>query len=281
MGKIYFIDSENVGDSWISLLNTIADEDEILVFYTDNSPRVNYRNVIKLINSAKKAEFIECCEGNNALDFQLSTELGFRIHDMADSEFVIVSDDTGYDAVIKYWKKKNIPVKRIKKNECDPNKVSSELDLLDGSVLSSMTISSNPKTASCADDTKAKEILYIIGKDNLQMLHESLKLIYGDKKGKSYYNAFKTDSAYTNFIAKHDTLSLANKQELYCSIVFDKYQPKMNMPEDFPEFTASAWKKKKNLNSLKASLQGKYGKDMSDKYYSIIKSHVKILDKIK
>ncbi len=100
MNKIYFIDSENVGDSWISLLNTIAKEDEILVFYTAKSPHMNYKNLVLLKQSPREVTFIECCEGNNALDFQLSTELGYRVSDLDDTEFIIVSNDTGFDAVV-------------------------------------------------------------------------------------------------------------------------------------------------------------------------------------
>ncbi len=281
MSKIYFIDSENVGDNWISLLDTVTEDDEILVFYTDNSPRMNYKNVIELVGSSKKISFIECCEGNNALDFQLCTELGFRVHDMADSEFVIVTDDTGYDAVVKYWKKKNIPVKRIKKNECTPKKAPEKVEVKKERAFEIMPMPVEPKTESDEVDPTAKEILYIIGKENLQQLHESLKQIYGDKNGKKYYSAFKKDSTYVNFVEKHNKMSLENKQKEYCSIVFEKSQPKLEMPGDFPSFAISTWKKKKNLNSFRSSLQSKYGKDMSDKYYSVIKAHVKILDKIK
>ncbi|MCR4903839.1 MAG: hypothetical protein K6A23_13340, partial [Butyrivibrio sp.] len=60
MSKKYFIDSENVGDNWIFLLDTVADEDEILVFYTAKSPHMNYKNLITLKKSPKEVTFIEC-----------------------------------------------------------------------------------------------------------------------------------------------------------------------------------------------------------------------------
>ncbi len=53
------------------------------------------------------------------------------------------------------------------------------------------------------------------------------------------------------------------------------------MPEDFPDFAIDSWKNKKNLNSFKSALQSKYGKELSEKYYSMFKTHIKILDKIK
>ena len=45
MGKIYLVDSENVGDIWVPLLVSSQEDDEVLVFYTTKSPHMNYENV--------------------------------------------------------------------------------------------------------------------------------------------------------------------------------------------------------------------------------------------
>ena len=121
MSKKYFVDSENVGDSWIDLLDTALEEDEILVFYTEKSPNMKYNNLIKLKQAPRDVTFMECCAGNNALDFQLSTELGYQVHDIGDTEFIIVSNDTGYDAVVKYWRDRRIRIKRILGKTCSHN----------------------------------------------------------------------------------------------------------------------------------------------------------------
>ena len=77
--KHYLIDSENVGDFWIPLLELPADRAELIVFYTKNSPHMSYDSLIKLKESDRKVTFIKCYEGTNALDFQLCSELGFLI----------------------------------------------------------------------------------------------------------------------------------------------------------------------------------------------------------
>lgn len=46
MAKIFMIDSENVGASWIQLLPALSEEDQIFVFYTDKSPYVSYENML-------------------------------------------------------------------------------------------------------------------------------------------------------------------------------------------------------------------------------------------
>ena len=111
--KHYLIDSENVGDFWIPLLELPAQETELIVFYTKNSPHMSYDSLIKLKQSDRTVIFIKCYEGTNALDFQLCSELGYRIAMNEDDDFIIVTNDTGYDAAVKYWRHKNYSVKRI------------------------------------------------------------------------------------------------------------------------------------------------------------------------
>ena len=111
--KHYLIDSENVGDFWIPLLDLPAEQAELIVFYTKNSPHMSYDSLIKLKESDRKVTFIKCYEGTNALDFQLCSELGFLIAGNEDDDFIIVTNDTGYDAAVKYWRRKEYSVKRI------------------------------------------------------------------------------------------------------------------------------------------------------------------------
>lgn len=114
----YLIDSENVGDFWIPLLDLPVDQIELIVFYTRNSPHMSYDSLIKLKESDRKVSFIKCFEGTNALDFQLVSELGYRICQNEGGRFVIVTNDTGFDAAVKYWRRRHYSVKRITGKEC-------------------------------------------------------------------------------------------------------------------------------------------------------------------
>ena len=285
MRKNYYIDSENVGDDWISLLGSVAANDNIIVFYTDKSPHMNYNNLILLKNSPKEITFIKCFEGTNALDFQLCTEIGLQVHDNPDVEFIIVSNDTGYDAVVKYLKQRKIPIKRIKGSDCSPKPVQEKAVSTEKNNNTSAASTPKPEAPVSPsindDEARAKEILYILGKDNLSELHTALQQIFGATVGNNYYKSFKTGTAYKSFLEGHKKLSLNEKLALYCRIVFAQSGKNLDMPSDFPKFVKDTWKQKKNLNSFRASLQTKYGKDIYDKYYSIIKAHIKILDKIK
>ena len=103
------------------LLDIAGEGDEIVIFYTKNSPHMAYSSVIKLLqNSSRTITFEECYEGNNALDFQLISYLGFLMagENPEEAEFVIMSNDTGYDPAIRFWKKKGFSIKRFNINYC-------------------------------------------------------------------------------------------------------------------------------------------------------------------
>ena len=100
MRNIFFVDSENVGDSWIQLFDYLNDDDCILVFYTDKSPNMSYANVVALKQSPFEPEFILCENGtDNALDFQLVTYLGSYTVKNPDDNLIIVSKDKGFDSI--------------------------------------------------------------------------------------------------------------------------------------------------------------------------------------
>ena len=120
MAKIYLVDSENIGASWSQLLPTMSQEDKMFVFYTEKSPYISYDNLLQVIAHCQIPVFIKCYEGKNALDFQLVSELGFKMSQEPKAEFIIVSDDYGYDAAVRYWKERRYNVHRIGKKNCKP-----------------------------------------------------------------------------------------------------------------------------------------------------------------
>lgn len=120
--KYYLVDSENVNDNWLMLLDLAGEEDEIIIFYTKNSPHMSYMSVVKLLgNTSRKITFEECYEGNNALDFQLVSYMGYLMSEASlhnGTEYIIMSNDTGFDAAVKFWKKKGFLVRRVNVNFC-------------------------------------------------------------------------------------------------------------------------------------------------------------------
>ena len=130
----FLVDSENVNDNWLMLFDMADEEDEIVVFYTKKSPHMSYMSVIRLIENNKiNIRFEECYEGTNALDFQLVSYMGYLMGcggacsenecDAASAEtgadeYIIMSNDTGYDPAVRFWKDKGYAVRRFNVNFC-------------------------------------------------------------------------------------------------------------------------------------------------------------------
>ena len=481
MGKIYLVDSENVGDIWVPLLVSSQEDDEVLVFYTTKSPHMNYENVRMLKETEKEADFIKCFEGSNALDFQLVSELGYRLSQNTDREYVIVSNDTGFDAAVRYWSTRKMPVSRLSGKEChrmltekkqrvtketgaaaepeqeqtraagpeveteqvretgqeaeaeqvretgqeaeaergreqsrkprsskksEPSKAGGKAgesgkpevtgkaedaeesgkaevtgkaeeaepsgksdpevnaglaeesgkaepaektgrakrsrksakavkaeksehmsepdrseksqksdkaktqnagnekpDLTEeqsGQMTAMMDLkeemSENPQSVSNATgqseapakfglDLNAerailKTLCACISKENLVDFHNALVALLGEEEGKRLYQELKTNAEYASYWSELPAYGLKEKFDMYCKMVFDHSEYAKEPPEDFSGFLYQANGKRKNLNSLRAALQGHYGKDKGMKYYSLFKSHIKMMNRM-
>ena len=411
------------------LLAASQPDEEVIVFYTQKSPHMNYENVRLLKETEKEAEFIKCFEGSNALDFQLVTQLGYLLCENQENRYVIVSNDTGFDAAVRYWKQRNMPVQRLsgkelnrrlqqkaktngereiffeaeEKNagdvagsladeaeivtakmnemtETDKSEEPGEAEKLNGvselnevsklNEASEMMETAEPGEAGKPDETaepgeagkpdkmaepeetleqmetaKIKEtaqtektagtdeqsepgeiqmeipdeimrpdetvnadqklpftdprkeavekteisqeqddvirsLLTCISKDRLADFHNALVLFFGEDIGKELYQEAKNSSSYAICRVNQTAISEEEKFDVYCQTVFAYSDPKMDCPEDFSSFLYKANTKRKNLNSLRAALQGHYGKDKGMKYYSLFKSHIKIMNRM-
>ncbi|MCR4895871.1 MAG: hypothetical protein K5891_03735 [Lachnospiraceae bacterium] len=109
---MYLIDTENVRSVWTLLLDNMTAQDKIYVFFTMNSGNVSYENLNGILSSGKQVELMECFTGKNGLDFQLVSYLGYLIKGCETAEYIIISDDGGYDAAIRFWEKKGCKVSR-------------------------------------------------------------------------------------------------------------------------------------------------------------------------
>ena len=324
--RYYLVDSENVNDNWLMLFDMAEETDEIIVFYTKKSPHMSYMSVIKLIeNDQRKIKFEECFEGNNALDFQLISYMGYLMGSDAaaksnssesheDNEYIVMSNDTGYDPAIQFWKKKGFSVKRINVNFCklalqkqkevtyevieDPQPQDTvnniDIDQKSKSVNDNITVQADIKSKSSSQpkgevhiDTSESDVMYdfnksevdtfinCLGRDNLSALHETLVHVYGVKPGQEIYKTRK-DKTYS--FATED-LSRGEKVGHFTSIIFAHSD--ITDPGDFVDFLEKNRKKTKNLNGIRAAITKAFGDSNGMKYYSLFKPYFKIISALK
>lgn len=361
--KVYLIDSENVGDVWVTHIMEFAEpEDEIVVFYTQKSPYMCYENIRKLMETEREIIFVKCVEGQNALDFQLVTELGYRIGNEEEIiEYVVVTNDTGFDAAVRYWKAKGKLVKRYNARFCQlllnqyRNQTENEekdnletpteqktgeknnsekqtkkkpevkeisekpteqkpeekdnLEEPTEEILESSKMAEESQPVSQDEESSEVEILKLdeekntgenkediaiedeedkteelicsllscIGKNNISDFHNALVIFMGEEKGKELYKEIKGNiSEY----ATKKNMKEKEKFKVYCQLVFAQDIVETEYPKNFSNFVYDAKEKRGNLNTFRATLLEKFGKEKGMVYYNIIKPHVKILNRI-
>lgn len=114
MAKItYLVDTENVGTAWKVLLDKLTKQDKLILFYTDHSPCISYTDLRYILDYAGQFDMIKCYAGKNGLDFQLVSYLGFQLKTASKTTYMIISNDHGYDSVIKFWAEREGNVSRV------------------------------------------------------------------------------------------------------------------------------------------------------------------------
>ena len=109
--KSYMIDTENTGPKWEKLISSVNKSDRIVLFYTAHSTTVSMGALDEIISGKKRLELIRSGIGTNALDMAIIIEIAQEIERLKDTcdthEFIIVSDDKGYDSAILHFNKIN------------------------------------------------------------------------------------------------------------------------------------------------------------------------------
>lgn len=130
--KHYFIDYENVHDSGLTGIDKISKDSIIYLLYSDACKNVSIAFLEKVLNNEIQVKLYKTETGKNALDFQLSSLLGYIIKENDKQpvvkrlfgkqpvpeqpdkqEYYIVSKDQGFDAIVEFWKQRNVNISRI------------------------------------------------------------------------------------------------------------------------------------------------------------------------
>lgn len=105
MRDIYLIDFENVASEGLSGITQLDPEDQVVIFFSNNSKSLSMKMHILIGKSVCQLDYFEATVGGkNALDHQVSTWLGYLVATgAADRNYYIVSRDAGYKYVSSFW----------------------------------------------------------------------------------------------------------------------------------------------------------------------------------
>lgn len=102
--RYFLVDYENVHMAGLEGIESLPKTDTVYIFYSMNADSLSFE-VMKLLSAAKAhIEYIKVnTQGRNALDFQLSSYIGYLLGKHEGAKCYIVSNDKGYANVQIFW----------------------------------------------------------------------------------------------------------------------------------------------------------------------------------
>lgn len=102
--NIFLIDFENVKSKGLTGIDKLPETDKVIIFYSENSDTISFEMHQKVLTSKAAIEYFKVhVGGKNALDFQLSTLLGYLIAKDEYENVVVISNDRGFDFLHDFW----------------------------------------------------------------------------------------------------------------------------------------------------------------------------------
>lgn len=102
--KIYLVDFENVKSKGLQGVDNLTETDTVIIFYSENSDTINFEMHQKVLTSKADIEYFKVnVGGKNALDFQLSTLLGYLVAKDTYTNIFVISNDRGFDFLHDFW----------------------------------------------------------------------------------------------------------------------------------------------------------------------------------
>lgn len=124
--KYYLIDYENVHRTGIDGILNLNTDDNVVIFYSGNADKITFSLHKQILGSKADITYFEVrAGGKNALDFQLSSYMGYIIGSKKNCRFYIVSNDKGFEYVRDFWKKRGVRIEII--SNIEDNKTSLEI----------------------------------------------------------------------------------------------------------------------------------------------------------
>lgn len=110
----YLVDYENVHKSGLNGIEELHRTDTVIIFYSENADSLSFELHHYLAQTKAVVKYIKVdTEGKNALDFQLSSYIGYLIGRNEHCKCYIVSNDKGYHNVRDFWQKRDAKIKMV------------------------------------------------------------------------------------------------------------------------------------------------------------------------
>ena len=186
----YLIDYENVKADGLDGIEELDREDVVHIFYSENADKLTFDMLHMIMKSRAKIIYQKVSVGRkNALDFQLSSYLGYLIGGSDEKgryNYYIVSKDNGYDVLASFWSQQNVRVREIaaistEKREAAERELAEKVEAILGSSEDAAAVTkiiTSYKTKQGINNALQKKF-----PDRVKEIYRAIKPLIADKKG--------------------------------------------------------------------------------------------------
>ena len=109
--KYYLVDYENVHKTGLYGIDKLEKNDNVIIFYSPNADKLPFSLHNQIIETKAEITYFEVdTVGENALDFQLSSYIGYIVGKHPKCMCYIISKDNGYQNVCNFWRKHGMKI---------------------------------------------------------------------------------------------------------------------------------------------------------------------------
>ncbi len=112
--SVYLIDYENVHFAGLEGVEKLKPSDEVIMFYSQNASTIPMELHVKMMESSAKIQFMHIKKtAKNYLDFQLAAISGYLVATTMQTDFIVISMDTGFDSVLDLWNSQDFVGRKV------------------------------------------------------------------------------------------------------------------------------------------------------------------------
>lgn len=162
--SVYLIDYENVNFSGLEGVGALNEGDEVVLFYSDSSSTIPMNLHIDVQKSGATMRYIEIKKtAKNYLDFQLAALSGYLVGTTDQTEFIVISRDSGFDSVLDLFNTQDFVGRKVHFSRQDSiggmipvkRKASSKKAAAKKTPVKTPPVKKPPVKKAPADETKA------------------------------------------------------------------------------------------------------------------------------
>ncbi|MGI6107995.1 MAG: PIN domain-containing protein [Lachnospiraceae bacterium] len=101
--NVYLVDTSQVGNLWVHLLDKPLGYDRIVLFYNNGNSPVTLSDLRTVLEKGSRHISWIQCDSGQPMSAQITTQLGYMLSEAPKNHYYVLSSDADFNVVRQYW----------------------------------------------------------------------------------------------------------------------------------------------------------------------------------